>query len=240
MMRILCMASILLLRLNSTAQELSASIAYTGFHSPGLSNILQAYNFSRPFLVNKQPLLRHGASASCSILSKSTDSFKQGIQISYAFFSSVSQNQALTNRLNLHLYEFNYLIYRLNPLGFSKLFAQAGAGITASALFRRVNNHPFFVDNKRTGSAGLGLNLSATIGYLGPKQHAARGVPFCTIRYVPLLFAPHNESIINGTRTMIGSGRFSALTLGIGCTFYPGKRSAMNNAGAKTPPPRSD
>ena len=55
--------------------------------------MIKIYNFSRPFLTEKQPLIMHGLGPCISYIFKSQKKTKHGINLSYSYFKSSSGNE---------------------------------------------------------------------------------------------------------------------------------------------------
>ena len=81
------------------AQEFRTDISYKYIFANKWDKAIQTYNFSRPFLEKKQPLLMHGLNASVSYIFKSSIRLKHGINISYTYFKSTAENENLKNIL---------------------------------------------------------------------------------------------------------------------------------------------
>ena len=65
-----------LFAINSSAQEWKADISYKYMFSNQLDKIIQTYNFSRPLLAEKQPLLMHGLNTAVSRIFKNEKHWK--------------------------------------------------------------------------------------------------------------------------------------------------------------------
>ena len=93
---------LLVLSINLTAQELKLDLSYKYIYSKQWDRAIQTYNFSRPFLTKKQPLLMNGLNTSLSYVFKNEKHFKHGINLSYSYFRSSAENENFNNSLNLH------------------------------------------------------------------------------------------------------------------------------------------
>lgn len=203
----------------SFAQRISGGLSYNYLYSKSLDKSIQLYNFSRPFLENKQPLFIHGVSAEASFLFKTEKQIKQGINLTYSYFGSEAVNENYTNRFNLHFINLNYLIYLVNEQKFKNFFGEISMGLSSSALYRRLNGEPFWVDDAKFKALGLGGNLGVKIGYHAYKHHAHQISPFVFWGYTTYLYAPKNEAVLNATQELINKPYLAALNFRIGVSY---------------------
>ena len=114
---------LLVLSINLTAQELKLDLSYKYMYSNQWDKMIQTYNFSRPFLTEKQPLLMSGLNTSLSYIFKNKKHFKHGINLSYSYFRSSAENKNLNNSLNLHLINLGYLLHYQNPEKWKNIYS---------------------------------------------------------------------------------------------------------------------
>ena len=111
-MRTLVLLSLLLLKSSfSIAQEFKIDVSYNYLYSKQWDKAIQTYNFSRPFIAEKQPLLIHGLNSSLSYIFKSTKNLRHGINVSYSYFRSSAENENLENILKLHFLNLGYVLH---------------------------------------------------------------------------------------------------------------------------------
>lgn len=207
---------LLIFRVSSFAQSISAGVSYNYLYSKQLDKSIQLYNFSRPFLENKQPLFVHGITADVAFVLKNKKQIKHGIIATYSYFGSETINENYTNRFNLHFINLNYVIRVSNEEKFKKLFGEIHVGLSSSALYRRVNGEIFLVDNEKSKSLGIGGNIGVKIGYQLYRHKMHQISPFIFLGYTPYLYAPKNEAVINATQEIISKTYISALNFRIG------------------------
>lgn len=201
------------------AQSLSVGLSYDYVYAKQLDKSIQVYNFSRPFLKNKQPLLIHGISADLSYIFKNDKKIKHGINATYSYFTSKAINENYTNCFNLHFINLNYVTHFSNEEKFKKLFAEFHVGLSSSALFRRVNGDFYFEENEKSKSLGIGANLGVKIGYQLYSHKMHQVSPFIFFGYTPYLYAPKNEEVINATKDLFTKAYMYTLNVRIGFTY---------------------
>ena len=121
---------------NLNAQELKADISYKYLYSSQWDKAIQTYNFTRPFITKKQPLLISGLNSSLSYIFKSSKNFKHGINISYSYFRSSVENEKFKNNLNLHFFNLGCILHYENKERWKGLYTDVIISATASGLFR--------------------------------------------------------------------------------------------------------
>jgi len=210
---------LLITNISSFAQSISIGLSYNYLYSKQLDKSIQLYNFSRPFLENKQPLFINGITADVAFLFKNKKQIKHGINATYSYFGSEAKNINYSNRFNLHFINLNYLIYLANAEKFKKLYSEIHMGVSSSALYRRLNGEAFMVDDKKSKSLGIGANIGAKIGYHLSKHNIHQFSPFVFFGYKPYIYAPKNEAVINATQELITKNYMYALNVRIGFTY---------------------
>lgn len=204
---------------NGFAQIISNGVSYNYLYSKQLDKSIQLYNFSRPFLENKQPLFVNGVSADIEFLFKINKQIKHGINATYSYFGSEATNENYSNRLNLHFINLNYQIRLANEEKIKKLFGEIHIGFSFIALYRRLNGDFFLVDDEKSKSLGVGGNIGVKIGYHIFRQGIHQISPFVFFVSTPYLYAPKNEAVINATQGIISKPYMYALNLRIGFNY---------------------
>lgn len=198
------------------AQSLSVGWSYNYLHSKQFDRSIQSYNFSRAFLENEQPLFMHGLCLDINYVFKNEQPLKYGVHANYTYFGSKAINPNYTNYLHLHLVNVNYILRFENSGKFKGLYEEISLGASSSGLFRRINGEVFLVDGERFKSLGIGGNIGVKVGYHLFKYQTYKLSPFVFCGYIPYLYAPKNEAVINGTQTLITSPYLNSITLKIG------------------------
>jgi hypothetical protein len=211
---------ILFFTLNSViAQEFRTDISYKYIFANKWDKAIQTYNFSRPFLEEKQPLLIHGLNASVSYIFKSSKSLQHGIDLSYSYFRSSAENEKLNNILNLHFLNLGYIIHYHNIEKAKGLYTDLIISAVSSGLYRNVNDEPFEYDDSRSKAFGIGGDLSIRAGYYINLKNKIYLSPFVLVGYTPFLYSPNSEAVINQTKGLVGNNFTGILSTQVGLTF---------------------
>ncbi len=198
-MRTLFLLLFLFLFIDAQSQEIEVDLSYKYMFASNWDKAIQSYNFSRPFLPEKQPLFIHGINASASYIFKSENKFKQGINASYSHFSSYAENVNFVNQLNLHFLNVGYILRYESTEKLKGLTTDFILSASSSALFRNVNDEPFIYDEARSKAFGIGGDLSVKTSYSFNLKNSIRLSPFIQIGYTPYLYSPNTEAVINET-----------------------------------------
>jgi hypothetical protein len=223
-MRILLLKIFLFLFVCAPAQEVTTDVSYKYIFADKWDKAIQTYNFSRPFLEEKQPLFVHGVNGSLSYIFVSNNKFKQGINACYSYFQSYSENPNFVNILNLHFLNVGYVIRFESYEKWEGLCTDLILAAVSSALFRNVNEEPFVYDDIRAKAFGVGGDISLKTSYSFSIKNNMNLSPFFQVGYTPYLFSPKSESIINQTSTLVSTNHTGIFTTQIGLTFRMSKR----------------
>jgi len=204
-MRALFLLLLLFRFIDTQAQEIEVDLSYKYMFANNWDKAIQTYNFSRPFLTEKQPLFMHGISGSASYIFKSENKFKQGINASYSHFSSFAENMNFVNQYNLHFFNLGYMLRYESTEKLKGLTTDFILSASSSALFRNVNDEPFIYDEARSKAFGIGGDLSVRTSYSFNIKNKIRLSPFVQIGYTPYLFSPNTEAVINQTRGLVST-----------------------------------
>ena len=202
-MRTLFLLLFLFLFIGAQSQEIEVDLSYKYMFANNWDKAIQTYNFSRPFLTEKQPLFIHGINGSVSYIFKSENKFKQGINASYSQFSSYAENVNFMNQYILHFLNVGYILRYESTEKWHGLTTDFILSASSSALFRNVNDEPFIYDDSRSKAFGIGGDLSIKTSYSFNLKNNIRLSPFIQIGYTPYLYSPNTEAVINQTTGLI-------------------------------------
>jgi hypothetical protein len=195
------------------AQEFNAGFSYQYMVAGQWDEAIRTYNFSRTFVIEKQPLLESGIRGSLTALFNSKKRTKHGLNLSYSTFRSVSGEAGFKNILQLHFIQLGYVLHfgQLNDgRGFcTDLIVSA----ITSGLFRNGKGGAYEFDEGNPKAFGIGGDVCIKTGYGLPLKGRASLVPFIAIAYTPYLYSPQAESVLNQTTGLTGrpwTGIFSA------------------------------
>ena len=206
----------LFLFIDAQSQQIEVDLSYKYIFASNWDKAIQTYNFSRPFLSEKQPLFIHGINGSASYIFKSENRFKQGINASYSHFTSYAENVNFVNQYNLHFLNVGYILRYENTKKCKGLTTNLILSASSSALFRNVNDEPFIYDDSHSKAFGIGGDLSIKTSYSFTLKNNIRISPFIQIGYTPYLYSPNTEAVINQTTELTTPSFTGAFTSQIG------------------------
>ena len=181
------------------AQKLSLDVSYKYMYAKQWDRSIQLYNFSRPWLIEKQPLLMHGVNAGFSYDVSSKKEFIHGLSVDFSFFRSVSENKNMVNAINLYISNMGYFVRKDFRILHSNCYTEIRLALTVSGLFRRVNQEPILVDDTQTRAFGIGSDIQVKFGYDLPCLAGIKGSLFLAVSYAPYVYSPYSESVLNQT-----------------------------------------
>jgi hypothetical protein len=216
-MRFVVVFSLLLLTINSSfAQGFGISAAYSYCYAPQFDKAIQAYNFSRPFQTEKQPLLINGFTTGLSYTFQSESRFESGITVNYSAFRSYSENVDFNNSYHLSFLEVGYTLnyhFSENKL---KSSLEMNASCLTSSLKRKINDETFAFVEEKNRAFGIGGNLSLRYFYSLRFNRNLILSPFAGVNYSPYLYAPNTETVINQTKTLYTKPWTSVVRMDVG------------------------
>lgn len=201
------------------AQEFKADFSYKYMYANQWDKAIQAYNYSRPFITEKQPLLMHGLNTSISYISKSSKSFKHGINLSYSYFRSSADNENLENTINLYGINIGYILHYENAEKLKSFYSDLIISATSSGLYRNINGEPFEYDDSKSKAFGIGGDIGLKLGYYFKLKNKTYFSPFIILAYTPYLFSPNTEAVINQTKGLTSKNWTGILTTQVGLAF---------------------
>jgi hypothetical protein len=211
---------LLVVSINASAQELKVDLSYNYIYSNQLDKIIQTYNFSRPFLTEKQPLLMNGINTSFSYIFKNERYLNYGINVAYSYFRSVAENENMTTTLQLNFLKLGYFLHYENPAKWKGLYTDIILSASSSGLFRNVNGEPFIYDEARSKAFGIGGELNLKLGYSLKIKNRTYVSPFISFAYTPYLYSPNSEVVINQTKGLCAKNWTSILGAQIGLAVH--------------------
>lgn len=216
-MRFVVVFSLLLLTINSSfAQGFGVSAAYSYCYASQFDKAIQAYNFSRPFQTEKQPLLINGFTTGLSYTFQSESRFESGIAVNYSAFRSYSENTDFNNSFHLSFLELGYTLNYHFSESKLKSSLEMNASCLTSGLKRKINDETFAFAEEKTRAFGVGGNLS--LRYLYSLRFNRNSIlsPFIGVNYSPYLYSPNTETVINQTKTLYTKPWTSVVRMDVG------------------------
>ena len=205
----------------ANAQKFSMDISYQYMYAKQWDRSIQLYNFSRPWLIEKQPLLIHGMNMGFNSALSIKQKLNHGLSGDLSFFSSSAANLNVLNTVHLFLGNIGYFAHKQMTIQSSSLYVEARVAMTISGLFRRTNQAPLLLDDKQVRAFGIGSQLQVKLGYYLPFFERVKSSLFVAIAYHPYIYSPYGESVLNqtmGITNHYGTGVVSA-KIGFRTTF---------------------
>lgn len=207
----------------SSAQGFKLDASYQYLQSGQLDEAVKTYNFSRPFLAEKQPFLTNGLNTSISYVFKSDKNFKHGINLSYSYFPSLSENEDFSNKLNLHFINLGYVLHYENAEKWKGPYSDLIVSATSSVIFRKLNGEPFVYDETKSKAFGIGGDIKFRLGYCIKSKRRNHASPFIAVGCAPYFYSPNNEAVINQTKGLVVNNWSGLFTTQIGIAFHWGR-----------------
>lgn len=204
----------------AVAQELRTDVSYKYMFAGKWDKAVQTYNFSRPFLEHKQPLLKHGLNASVSYIFKSPNYFNQGLTMSYSYFRSSAENINLNSVLNLHVLNIGYILSYSSDEKTKGLYADAIMSLVSGRLNRTINGLPIEDDGAKVRALAIGGELSMKAGYCLSVNDKISFSPYALIGYAPYIYSPYGEAVINQTKGLVHGNWTGMITAQIGLSVH--------------------
>ena len=220
MRNLLVVALLFILTSEVKAQEIKIDLGYKYLFANKWDKAIQTYNFSRPNLVEKQPLFMNGLTGSFTKIFKSTKRLNHGINFSYSYFRSWAQNESSINSLNLHFFNVGYTLHYESKEKLKGLYTDLIIAATSSGLFRYVDGKPFVYDEKKSKAFGVGGEINLKMGYYLKIKNDFFFSPFIQLGYTPYFFSPQTETVINQTKSLSSKNWTGILNAQIGVAFH--------------------
>lgn len=191
------------------SQSWKVYLGMNDVYCPRWDQAIQTYNFTRPWLIEKQPLIQFGAYSKIEYVFKSQSDrpWKKSLYLNYSFHSSFAENKNFINRLTFQTVTpgigFTHaLSKKVNQLNFTIC-----AGLLLSGLKRTINDTAIVLENEWSTSFGIGVQTETIVKY---DFHLAKKVisPFLNFGFTPYLFQPDAEVVLNETKGFISKPNY--------------------------------
>jgi hypothetical protein len=183
----------------ANAQKFSMDVSYKYIYAKQWDRSIQLYNFSRPWLIEKQPLLIHGMNAGFNYALSTKQEVNHGFSVDLSFFRSVAENKNIANAINLYMSNIGYFARKDYSILHSNCYADIRLALTVSGIFRRINQEPMLVDETQTRAFGIGSDIQVKFGYNLPCLARIKSSLFLAVSYAPFVYSPYSESVLNQT-----------------------------------------
>jgi len=196
-----CLILPLIFSLQLSSQELGFTINYSLIEAKEWNQATQVYNLSRPFLANKQPLLRHGMNLGLYYLPNTVNRFSWGPSLSFSFFRSTAANPDFDISIRSLLLDLGIKL-QYQPLADNRnLNLSLTPNLTITTLARKLNGELAILgeteENTPLRSYGLGFGLNTQVSYDYSINANWSISPMLGAGYYPYLWVNRSEVIFN-------------------------------------------
>jgi hypothetical protein len=182
-------------------QEIGLNFNYQLIEAKEWNKATQVYNLSRPFLENKQPLLRHGMSFGFYYLRNPENRLSWGPSISFSFFRSSSENPNFDIDIHSLLVDLGAKIQYRPELANNNLNLSFTPNLTLTTLNRQLNGEVVIIgeteEDQPLRSYGLGLGINTQVSYDYVVKDNWIISPMLGANYYPYLWASRSEVVFN-------------------------------------------
>ncbi len=202
------------------SQAFSFGAAYSYCYAPQWDKAIQTYNFSRPFLENKQPLIQHGFAITTSWFGSSTGNFHHGFSLGYNMYRSSVENTNLNNLLVAHLVTPGYLLHFAPSENENGYYGNFSISAVLGGVFRKIDGEAYLSDGSRVKGLGIGGQLHCEIGYEFALAGKISFAPNFALGYTPYYYSPSTEAVINQTQNLSGKTSTGIFQIEAGIRFH--------------------
>lgn len=192
------------------AQELSFDFAYSYLQAKTWNQAVQSYNFSRPFLEEKQPLLRHGPGFGMHIIWPKEQKLNHGISAVYNSLLSTAENPNYNISVKAKFLDIGYLArFKNKPSEMNGWSWEVRADLKSTMLSRHLNDEIVKIENDDEETLlrtfGAGFQLEARLGHTSGFGRRQAWTKFIGVYYSPYTWAYRSELVFNESSTGLKS-----------------------------------
>ena len=180
-------------------QQLNFGLAYQNMYVKQWDQAIQTYNFSRPYLVEKQPLLQHATNLECQYIFNSSKNYYSGITTNYSYLRSSAKNQDYDVAFNAHFIKLGYTIHYENQKHLDNFYIDLSISALATLMNKSIKDERVQIDDENLKALGLGDGYDINIGY---KFKALQNRDFSVyggVGYTSYFWSPQSEAVLNQT-----------------------------------------
>lgn len=210
----------------ASGQEIGLNFNYQLIEAREWNKATRVYNLSRPFLENKQPLLKQGFSFGCYYLRNPENKLSWGPSISFSFFRSSSENPNFNIDIHAFLVDLGAKIQYRPELANNNLSMSFTPNLSLTTLNRQLNGEIVIIgeteEDQPLRSYGIGLGINTQVSYDYVVKDNWIISPMIGANYYPYLWASRSEVIFN--ESAAGDLKSSTALLGLQGGFIIKKR----------------
>lgn len=189
---------------NAQSQEFGISVSYQYLYAKEWNKAVQTYNFSRPFLTEKQPLLKHGIRLGAYYLFDTSKPFAWGPSVSISLHQSRADNNNFNINLQSFLMDLGMKLQYRPRLGdaASPLYMGITPHLTGLGLYRKLDGDVIIVEDDEeeempVRSLGMGFGFNFQLGY---DLNLGKGLivsPLLGVDYSPMVWGNRSDVVFN-------------------------------------------
>ncbi|MCB9235577.1 MAG: hypothetical protein H6581_28230 [Bacteroidia bacterium] len=184
------------------AQQFSLGLSYQWLHASQWNKAVETYNFSRPFLTEKQPLLRSGVRLDAAWILRENGKFSWGPALAASFHHSAADNPNYDIAIHAFLLDLGVRLQYLVPIGQnSSLNLSFTPAVTGAMLTRSLNGEIVIVgpgeEDQPLRKAGVGLGLNFQLAFDLPMGQNWKISPLLGVNYDPMVWVSRSEVVFN-------------------------------------------
>lgn len=185
------------------SQRFSVELSYKYLYAKQWDREIQTYNFSRPYLSEKQSLFMNGFKSGVNYFFKPNNSNSLGLNLAYSFFTSNAANTKFNNRFNLQFLSlgstYRFRLFKKHE----NIISNLGVNVLMSELTRRINGEKLMLDETIMKAFGIGGEINFKNSYIFLKKEKINFAAILTIDYTPYFYNPKSEVVINQTKGLV-------------------------------------
>lgn len=183
------------------AQQFQVSLEYQMLNARQWNKATQAYNFARPFLTEKQPLMGAGVQIGLAYLLHPENTVSFGPSVKASLHRSSSENPNFNIDINAVLLDLGMKIQYRPEMGQKRLAIGFTPSIAVVMLTRKLNGEVVVIgpteEDRALRTFGAGLTLNAQAAYAFPLGDKASISPVVGFNYDPFVWAFRSEVVFN-------------------------------------------
>lgn len=220
MIRYLLFVLVVSLKVCGQQKIYGIDLGYGNFGSRAFDNTIRYYNFSQPFLKNKQPLLQHGFYGSLYYYGKGSGKFRPGGTFNFCYFPSLPVDKefqfsilpkAFTLGLLAGFFPFDTLS-RLSALSFD---GALNFGVLSTGL--RLDGEKFMTEEEvKYKSNTFTYNAELKINYRLVKTKSYAMGLFANVSFWPRVYIKELAENLNGSSVANLNDKGNMFMFGVG------------------------
>jgi hypothetical protein len=213
---------ILLLTLSQfcQAQGKGFGFEYHNLHAFAWNESVRTYNFARPFLDNKQPLLQHGVGFKYYTSSAKEGAAQKGFNIGLSWYQSKVENENYSVALHAGTFSVGYRLLVRELFESSGLLLSVSPEIQGTFIGRWQDEELLWLEmddeETRLIKLGVGAGINSALHYPIIKSEKSGVFLKLSLLYNPLWWTPGSSSVITQSNAVISNELGTSFSLNFG------------------------